>query len=369
MGTESQDKALKPRKSDRERLVLLGLVDLFLRLGKPIGSKALQTEGFQTLSSATIRNYFAKLEKSGFLNQQHSSGGRIPTSKAFKLYAMNHYDSYELPESDLNLLKRHLLVETREINRYLEQAAELLSDITDCAVFLSMPRFDQDFVVDVKLVEIDASRVLAVLVTEFGMIHTELLHTPKKLGTHATKRIESYFHYRITGIDEPKLSDDEEKLALNFYKEAMLRQVVRHASFSHADLYKTGFSKLLKYPEFNTSASLASGLSLFEDDAAMEKLLDRCKTDLEFWIGEDLADRLHALEPCACVAVPYAVQSRRVGAIGLLGPMRIPYPRLFALMKTASAFITETLTNSLYKFRISYRQPGENLLLENKDTP
>ncbi len=363
-GKEVQNKALKPHKNDRERLVLLGLVDLFLRIGKPIGSQALQTEGFQTLSSATIRNYFAKLEKSGFVEQQHSSGGRIPTSKAFKAYAQAHLNTYQLPQSDFNLLKSHLITETREINSYLEQAAELLSAVTECAVFLSMPRFDQDFVIDVKLVEIDTKRMLAVLVTEFGMIHTELLHTQKKLGTHAIKRIEAFFHFRMTGLDKPKLSDDEEKLALNFYKEVMLRQVVRHASFSHADLYKTGFSKLLQYPEFNSSQTLASGLSLFEDEEAMEKLLENCKDHLEYWIGDELEDRMSA---CACITAPYAVQARRVGAIGLLGPTRIPYPRLFALLKTASAMITETLTNSLYKFRISYRQPGENLLLENKD--
>ncbi|MCB1118172.1 MAG: hypothetical protein KDK50_06300, partial [Chlamydiia bacterium] len=102
-GKEIQNKALKPHKNDRERLVLLGLVDLFLRIGKPIGSQALQTEGFQALSSATIRNYFAKLEKAGFVEQQHSSGGRIPTPKAFKAYASAHLNTYQLPQSDFNL--------------------------------------------------------------------------------------------------------------------------------------------------------------------------------------------------------------------------------------------------------------------------
>ena len=363
----------KPQKKDRERLVLLGLVDLYLKLGKPVGSKVLQSEGFESLSSATIRNYFGKLEKAGYLEQQHSSGGRIPTSKAYQAYAQMHLDGYDLPKSDVNLLKRQLLTETREINRYLEQAAEVLSEMSGCAVFLSMPRFDQDFVIDVKLVEVDATRVLAVLVTEFGMIHTELLHTGKKLGTHATKRIEAYFHFRMTGLDKPQMSEDEEALALSFYKEVMLRQVVRHASFSHADLYKTGFSKLLEYPEFNSSSALASGLSLFEDEEAMEKLLGQCEGELKFWIGEDLADNMHRLRSCSAIVAPYSVQSKRVGAIGFLGPMRIPYPKLFALMRTASELISKALTQSLYKFRISYREPkehapliGENLLLENK---
>ena len=77
----------KPSKTDRERSVLLGLVDLYLKLGKPIGSQTLQDHGFESLSSATIRNYFSKMESDGFLKQQHTSGGRIPTAKAFRLYA------------------------------------------------------------------------------------------------------------------------------------------------------------------------------------------------------------------------------------------------------------------------------------------
>ncbi|HPE84730.1 MAG TPA: heat-inducible transcriptional repressor HrcA [Chlamydiales bacterium] len=351
--------AVKPHRKDRERLVLLGLIELYIKTGKPVGSQTLKEHGFEGLSSATIRNYFSKLEQNGMLEQQHSSGGRIPTALGFRSYADFHADANQISLSDRNLLKNSLLIETKEIRRYMEQTAELLSELTGCAVFLSMPRFDQDFVVDVKLVEVDASRCLAVLVTEFGIVHTELLHTSKKIGTHALKRIEAFFHFRMTGQDKPKLSLDEEEMALRFYKEVMLRHVVRTASFSHADLYKTGFSKLLRYPEFHSSTALASGLSLFEDEEAMEKLLECCH-ELRFWIGDG------SMEDCAAIICPYAVQNRRVGAIGLLGPMRIPYPKLFALLRATSELITEGLTRNLYKFKITFRQPGENLLLEDK---
>ena len=350
--------AVKPHRRDRERLVLLGLVELYLETGKPIGSQTLMNRGFESLSSATIRNYFSKLEKAGLLEQPHASGGRVPTASAFKVYAQTHIDANEIGQADLNLLKRSLLVETREIGRYMEQAAELLSELSGCACFLSMPRFDQDFVIDVKLVEVDASRALAVLVTDFGMVHTEILHTKKKLSAHALKRIEAFFHYRMTGLDEPKLSEDEQEIALHFYKEVMLRHVVRTASFSHADLYKTGFSKLLQYPEFNSTEALASGLTLFENDEAMEKLLSSAK-DLTFLVEEDAAG-------CAILTIPYFVNHRLVGAIGILGPVRIPYPKLFALLRAMSDFIGEGLTRNLYKFKITFRQVGEHLLIEDK---
>ncbi len=358
-GQKQSTPAFKPHRKDRERLVLHGLVELYINSGKPVGSQTLKEHGFEGLSSATIRNYFSKLEKAGMLEQQHSSGGRIPTARAFVAYAQSHQSAKSISGSDLNLLKRTLLVETKETHRYMEQAAELLSELSGCAVFLSMPRFDQDFVIDVKLVEVDASRCLAVLVTEFGLVHTELLHTQKKLSNHALKRVEAFFHYRMTGLDEPNLSEDEQEIAIRFYKEVMLRHVVKTASFSHADLYKTGFSKLLQYPEFNSSLALASGLSLFEDEHALEKLLESCN-DLQCLIGDE------TLKDCASLICPYSVQNRRVGAIGILGPKRIPYPKLFALLKAVSELISEGLTRNLYKFKITFRQPGESLLLEDK---
>ena len=148
----------KPAKDQREKLILFGLVELFLQTGKPIGSSTLQQNGFDSLSSATIRNYFSKLEEEGYLKQQHSSGGRTPTSLAFKIYAEEYLNKSSI-SSDENiheLLKK----ETREIATYLLQAAEKISEITRCAAFLSAPRFDQDFILDIKLVYIDTHRLL-----------------------------------------------------------------------------------------------------------------------------------------------------------------------------------------------------------------
>src|SRR3989344_4580366 len=82
--------AKKLSKVDREQSVLFGLIELYLKTGKPIGSHTLQENGFESLSSATIRNYFGKMEEQGYLKQQHTSGGRIPTQKAFRAYAEAH---------------------------------------------------------------------------------------------------------------------------------------------------------------------------------------------------------------------------------------------------------------------------------------
>src|ERR1700733_15097168 len=131
----------RPGKQDRERKVLLGLIEYYLKTNKPVGSHTLKEAGFEDLSSATIRNYFAHLEEEGYLSQQHSSGGRIPTHKAYRLYANEYVESETLPPDD-PLFRNLRNAETHEIAAYLQKAAETLSTLSNTAVFLSSPRFD-----------------------------------------------------------------------------------------------------------------------------------------------------------------------------------------------------------------------------------
>lgn len=368
-------KTLKPiavkklAKHDRERQVLIGLIELYLKTGKPIGSNTLKEFSFEVLSSATIRNYFTHLEEAGYLSQQHSSGGRIPTTKAFRLYAQEYQDESSLSEAHLRELKSLRTQETHELAAYLEQAAEMLSNLSNSAVFLSAPRFDHDYISDIKLVGIDPSRCLCVIVTNFGVIQTEVLYLDKKLSSFSLKRMEAYFRWRLHRMDQitenhninkpDSLTEEEEMLAQQFYSEIMMRYLVSYSTFSDDDIYSTGVSKLLHYPDFQDTATLTNCLSLFENTHSLRLLLkESCKKDtLKFWIGEDLQAFSKSPYDCTVIAIPYYINKHCVGAVGLLGPIRVAYKELFGLLRHFSESISEALTRSIYKFKITYRQP------------
>ncbi len=345
----------KPPKDAREKEVLLGLIELYLQTGKPIGSNTLRENGFEHISSATIRNYFAKLEEEGFLRQQHSSGGRIPTHLAYKLYAQTYLHAAETDFKEKETLNKLLVRETREIAGYLQHAAEKISELTGCALFLSAPRFDQDFVLDIRLMGIDNTRCLCILITDFGLIHTELLHTDKKLSSFTLKRIEAFMRAKITAQEAPSLSEDEAFIASHFYSEVMLRHIVGYANFSSEDIYKTGFSRLLRFPDFNDACALANGLALFENPGALRGLLKECVSmnHLSCWVGDEML-----AASCSIIAAPYHINQIPVGAIAILGPHRIEYKKLFRILHAAAECISETLTKSIYKFKITYRQPS-----------
>lgn len=353
--------AKKPSKQEREHKVLLGLIEYYLKTGKPVGSNTLKEAGFEDLSSATIRNYFAKLEEEGYLTQQHISGGRIPTDRAYRTYAQ------EFVDADASLTNARFEefrnTETREIAGYLQQAAESLSSLTEAAIFLSAPRFDHDMIVGLKLVPIDHVRCLSVIITDFGLVQTEILQTDKKLTAFAVKRLESYFHWRLTGNDKPEhLSEEEEKLAQEFYNELMVRYIVGYAHFHIEEVFRTGFSRLLNYPEFRDPLALAGTLALFENPHSMRLLLKECSSmnRLKFWIGDDLKNFCQESPNCSVLAIPYYINQQAVGAVGLIGPSRMAYRDLFATLRAFSDSISTALTRNIYKFKISFRQPQQS---------
>ncbi len=354
--------AKRSNKQDRERKVLIGLIDFYLQTGKPVGSNSLKEEGFEDLSSATIRNYFAALEEEGYLIQQHTSGGRIPTDKAFRLYGQTYIEEKDFQQVDLKLIDELNVIEGKEIATYLQKSAETLSELAACAVFLSAPRFDQDYVNDLKLISIDQNRCLGVIVSDFGVVQTEILPVEQKLNAFSLKRIENYFQWRLHGIQKSEgLTPEEERLGLNFYNELMLRYIVGYANFLNEDIHRTGFSRLLNYTEFKDPATLASSLGLFENAHSMRLMLRECAklNCLKLWIGDDLNAYAPSKTNCVVLAIPYCINQRPVGAIGLLGPTRSHYRKLFSLLRTIADRISTTLTREVFKQKISFRQPQQ----------
>jgi heat-inducible transcriptional repressor len=352
--------AKKLPKNDREHAVLMGLIELFLKTGKPIGSHTLQENGFESLSSATIRNYFSKMEARGLLKQQHTSGGRIPTEKAYRLYADEHKSAGHIEALQERNLADVFEKESREIASLIHRAAEALSEETKCAVFISTPRFDQDFIQDVRLLALDPTKLLAVLMTDFGLIRTETLYVEKPAAPPFLRAVEEYFLWRMNKAEKPLFADEAEtKAAQRIYNEVMVRHVVGYANYLNEEIVRSGLSRLLAYPEFNDAAALSRSLSLLEDDAAMRGLLRECARSgpLRCWIGDELCPAVPAGSECAVVATPYRINQAAVGAVAVLGPMRLSYKNIFGLVQHFSEELSRKLTQSVYKFKISFRQP------------
>ena len=351
-------------KKDREESVLLGVVDLYIKEGKPVGSNTLKENGFEFLSSATIRNYFSKFEKLGYLKQQHSSGGRAPTSKGFRVYANACMNNLKVNSSDEKKALNELQGECKKVSGYLHKAAELFSEMTNSCVFLLSPLFDQDFIQNIKLIHLQDTEILCVIITDFGQTKTEILTLERKIDEKELKLLEKYLLWRISKGEKPGISEQNTKAAQKIYNEIMLRHVAGFATLSPIDsTYRTGLSKLLMYPEFQEPLILANSLSLFEDFDKIKILLNESIkiNRLTCWIGEELSAFGTNAQECAIITFPYRINNLPVGAIAVLLPERADYSRVFALANLFSDSISETLTKSIYKFKINF-QPSLNTI-------
>lgn len=368
----------KLSKKDREISVLLGLVELYLKTGSPIGSNTLKEKGFEHMSSATIRNYFSNLEEQGYLFQQHTSGGRVPTEKGIRAYinANLHYmkPNPKMTEELANIAK------DKEISSFLNQSADFFSELTSCAVFISKPRFDQDFIQNIHFIDLNSEKLLCVLVTDFGLIRTETIYTSHPINPKLLKKLEHYFFWRLSQKNKPQFdSEADAKWAQRIYNEIMVRHLVSYVNFTTEDLYRTGLSKLLHYPEFAEPEVLASTLAIFENESLMLHILKGClkSNHIHCWVGKELKELTPLTTESSLIAIPYFIQNNPVGAIVLLGPIRMPYKTLFSQLSQFSKSMSDHLTKNTVRFHITYRQPinqtddqlmhqNRSLLLENK---
>ncbi len=352
--------ARKLPKTDREQAILLGLVELYLKSTRPIGSQTLQENGFESLSTATIRNYFGKMEEQGYLKQQHTSGGRIPTGKAFRFYVDHFRHGGVIEDGQETSLQAAFSKESREIATSISIVAEALSEEAKCAVFISTPRFDQDFIQHVRLLMLESDKILSVLITDFGLIRTETMYLEQPVNASFLRSAEEYFLWRMNKGEKTLFqSETESKLAQRIYNEVMVRHVVGYANFPAEDIVRTGLSKLLAYQEFNDAAALARSLSLLEDQTQMRTLLRECckQNQLVSWIGDELCPYVPPESECSVISIPYKIGESIAGAVAILGPMRLPYRNIFGLLQSFSERLSRKLTESVYKFKITFRQP------------
>ncbi|EPJ21030.1 heat-inducible transcription repressor HrcA [Chlamydia psittaci 02DC21] len=314
------------------------------------------------MSTATIRNYFAELEAEGFLKKNHVSGGRIPTDLAFRYYVDHRADcpQEDLPETTMNLLNQ-LPEESQNIVKDLQKASELLGEALQLPTCFSSPRFENDSVTNIQLSLVDEQRVVVILSTEFGQIFTDTLWLAETSNYASLKRIETFLqNYLRKQPPSESLSQKEEDLGMTLYNEVVVRYLTRYCNFSEEDLYQTGLSKLLKYDAFKDPDMLALGLSFFENRRHMCKLLDigMHRDRPTAFIGSELSDIFGTPNPhCAVITTPYYMNRTPLGAFGVLGPINLPYKEIYKTLTIFADKVKESLTQSFYKFKLSFRRP------------
>ncbi len=359
-----------PRSTKQRRAmqVLMGLVELHLQTGKPIGSQTLKDGGFDHMSSATLRNYFAHLEIEGYLRQAHISGGRLPTDAALRHYANEVLQEQQSSASgDHQPACKPLAEKDAELVTWIESIGAELARTTHCAIALLLPRFTQDYAIRIQLVHLNAGRILAIICTQHGLVHTISLQVKNGLTQKLIDLAHKYCNERLNANQSDlNMTMLEERFCSQLHSEIMIRYFIENSAAAQRDLSMSGLSEILHHPEGGNAAVFAEFVGLFENRSGLQSVLNALqdRQGIHFWIGAGLEPHFPGARHCAVAGKAYQLHRTNVGALALIGPSRMPYRQVFDQLAKACEIVSSQLTKSVHKFNIEMKPGSKGNLLD-----
>lgn len=337
---------------DRKRKVLRAIIDDYIDTAEPVGSRTIVRRYELGVSPATIRNEMADLELLGYLEQPHTSAGRIPSAKGYRFYVDCLMDPQSLNPHDVALIRQWYDARVKDVNEVFQETAKLLSRVTHHVSLVLAPQISQCAFKYLQFLPFDDTKVLAVLVTDTGFVENKLIEIPAGINMEDLQHIAEVINNQLTGLRFEEIRSD---LLSDLHQ-----QVIKHPTLfqSSIDLlrsttqvkrgekvYLGGTTQLLNQPEFKDVEKVKAILSMLEEDQLLCDILSpAAKEDVNVTIGEE--NKYTGIQQCSMVTATYRLHGQTIGTIALLGPTRMEYARMISVME----FMTRQMSEVLKKF-------------------
>jgi heat-inducible transcriptional repressor len=321
----------------REWQVLQALVRSYVALGVPVGSRTLLDRETLGISPATIRSTLALLEDKDFLHQPHTSAGRIPTDKGYRLYVEQGVDrDCALPEGEGAQLRQHLAGQLAEggVDEILGQLAKIIGQVSNQLGLVMAPAFEQGVFHKVELVRLSEQRLLLVLTIHQGSVRSLVVEVGSTASQRDLEILSARINQRLHGLTMAQIrASVRERMASVEGGDPQLLRVISEeieglSSSSHADLHVAGTSNICLQPEFRDPQRMAELIDLVEKKETLAQMLQR-RQGVVVTIGRE--NQAQEMQLCSVVTASYEVDGA-VGIIGVIGPTRMPYERVVALV-------------------------------------
>ncbi|WFA09536.1 heat-inducible transcriptional repressor HrcA [Tissierella sp. Yu-01] len=337
---------------ERKLKVLYAIINSYIISAEPIGSRTLSKHYDLGVSSATIRNEMSDLEELGLLNKPHSSAGRIPSDKAYRLYvdSLLKLNKFILDENKKQQIKNILISETQELEHLLQTSAKVLSEITNYTALAVSPHLKNSKIKHIQLISIDNNQVLLVIVNNSDIVKSTIFELDKPIPVNQLNTISNFLNNRLKGLSFIQLNSILDLGILNELYEFkdILENLIPVINKSmddteYIELYSEGITRLLNYPEYNNVDKAKSILSFIEDkDLVLGMLLDDTLcNDIDIIIGTE--NNYAQLKDSSIVTATYSIGGKTIGKIGVIGPTRMDYYKLINTLRLFSTNISEIL--------------------------
>lgn len=335
---------------DRKLRILQAIIKDFIDTAQPVGSRTIAKKYDLGISSATIRNEMADLEEMGYLVQPHTSAGRIPSDIGYRVYVDNLMQLYELANKQKQIIRELMLARIIEIDDLVQQASGVLSQLTNLTSIGLSPQFKKSKLKNIKLIQIDESKVLLVLVSSSGIIKNIVMRI-SNISQNSLDKISNILREYLNDLTIEDLNDALiSKIKKEIYEYSSTIDTVipilrgTFSDIDDCDLYFDGITNIFNLPEFTDINKAKKFLSTIEKKELMMKLLrDNNSDDISIKIGSE--NNLEEVKDFSIVTATYKINGKMIGKIGVIGPTRMDYSRIVPVLDYITNTLSDIFTN------------------------
>ena len=321
------------------------VLSLLLETGEPVGSRTISKYTDLNLSSATIRNEMSDLEELGYILQPHTSAGRIPSDKGYRFYVDHLMEEKDKEVADM---KAFVIEHTEKMDQVLQQVAKLLAVNTNYATMITSPQTHHSKVKFLQLSNVDEHNILVVVVLEGNLVKNKIIPVDEPIDNEQMLKLNMLLNTNLTGFSMEEINLGtiallKEKAGIHSKLIGSVLDAVAEAINEGEDLeiYTSGATNILKYPELSDSGNASELLNAFEEKDQLVSLVtenlaeDEEQTGIQVYIGNEAP--IQTMKDCSVVTATYELGEGVKGTIGIIGPKRMDYENVMSNLKNLKA--------------------------------
>lgn len=323
--------------NDRKKKILQAIVDEYVDTAEPVSSGVLTDKPGLDYSSATIRNEMAELEKEGYLSKVHTSSGRVPSAKGYRLYVNELLKEQNLSLEETKYIKAQLENKVNEIEDLTRITTNTLSEITHYTTVAIGPRTTEQVIEEIKFVLLGSRMLMCVIVTDGGLVKETIIKFNEDIRDEQVENLNSIFNSKLKGkllekIDKPL---EEYIFAELNYSIEIIKAIIDQINKiieQEEKIYYEGANKAFEQPEFQNVQMARNLINILDrKDLVMDLLNSEFTDDINVYIGDENAD--DELQDFSIITFKQRINDKEMGTIGIIGPKRMDYSKVIAVMK------------------------------------
>ena len=326
---------------ERKMKILQIIIKNYMETGEPVGSRTISKYSDLNLSSATIRNEMADLEEMGYIVQPHTSSGRIPTDKGYRLYVDTMMIQKDI---EVAQMKELLIDKADKMELVLKQIAKILASNTNYAAMISSPQYSRTKLKFIQLSTVDENQILAVIVVEGNIVKNKIIRVEDTIDNDTMLKLNFLLNTHLNGltleeINLGTISRLKEQAGIHGTLVSEILDAVAEAiqADEELEIYTSGTTNIFKYPELSSSESAMELISTFEEKQQLTEIVNSTLannegTEIQVYICDE--SPVEKMKDCSLVTATYEMGDGLKGTIGIIGPKRMDYEKVVGNLKT-----------------------------------